>query len=591
MTGELIAKSRFRLKWAGAILMVGALLLMVQLLRWTIWPQPNPSRASTLLWIPQSLAEQQKGKVRGNILDTHGSLIVGTGSQWEVTLTPIWVESHQAGPLAEVLSPLVGIPVEALREVLLTNKEYAMIGLVNYEVGWQIRQMMLDARNRSDDDPPEVRALKALPWRAVTLTSKPVRVYPEKSLVAHALGFVNAELKAFYGVEYYYDKQLRGDVGLDLSRQGKPLSEMGWRFEQNASPDAPCDLVLTIDRAAQYVVEKELIKTVQEFNAEGGTILVLNPKTGAIIASASYPGYEPGRYGDYPDRLWEDPAISKQYEPGSIFKLITLAAGLNAGVITPYTTYVDTGCTVIGGRQICNLRGRSYGLVTMQDVLTHSLNVGTTYINTLLGPDDFYTYVERFGFGTRTGVDLAGELSGLVRKPGDANWYKADLGTNSYGQGIAVTPLQMVSAVGAIANKGELMRPHIVKGFISNGKMMEVTPSTVRQVIRADTAETLTRMMVEAIDAAVPAAQVPGFSVAAKSGTADIPGPNGYGQHGTWASFIGFLPASDPEFAILVKIDRPQGKVLGSEVAGPAFGNIAAQLVTMAGLTPDRPAR
>ncbi|MGC8826751.1 MAG: peptidoglycan D,D-transpeptidase FtsI family protein, partial [Anaerolineae bacterium] len=310
------------------------------------------------------------------------------------------------------------------------------------------------------------------------------------------------------------------------------------------------------------------------------------PRSGEILASASYPAYAPARYTEASPEVWADPAISRQYEPGSVFKVVTLAAGLNAGVITPQSTYVDSGCIELGGEPICNMNKTPYGLVDMQDVLVYSLNLGSTFVSTRLGPKDFYEYVRLFGFGERTDVDLAQEVAGDVHWYGTSKFHESDLGTNSFGQGIAVTPLQMLTAISAVANDGVLMHPHAVKGIIYQGRVVEIQPYAVRQVIQPAVARTLTDMLVKAVEQGVPQAAVPGYRVAGKSGTAQIPEGGGYAQDRVIASFVGYLPAENPQLAILVKIDEPKGETLGARVAGPVFSRVASQLVQIFGIPP-----
>lgn len=583
MGSELLQGSRRRLHWVGGLLWLMALILAMQLVRWTIWPQ-TAGAEQAFIWKPKERGADSYS-VRGNILDRDGHLLVGTDYYWQVSAAPNWIaNSREAAKLAAKLAPYLNMSEEKLTEALASKQPYQFLGTVDYQTGLYLKQLMTrsarEANGQSEDEP--------LAWDAIHLKPIPARIYPEGSLAAHVLGFVNAEPKAFYGVEKYYDQELRGQVPLDLIKLGVPVSELGSRFEQNASPDGMHDLILTIDRATQYVVEETLRDIIEQYRALEGTIMVMDPKTGEVLASASYPSYEPGRYASFAEEVWDDPAVSEQYEPGSIFKVITMAAGLNAGVIQPTTTYMDYGCIEIGGELICNMDQRSYGLVDMRDVLLYSLNVGSTFVSQKLGPEHFYAYLDRFGFGQRTGIDLAGEVPGQVRKPSDPKWHPSDLGTNSYGQGLAVTPIQMITAISAVANKGFLMKPHVVRGIMANGYAMWIEPQVVRQVIREEAAATLTEMLVEAVDKGAELAQVPGYSVAGKSGTAEIPDERGYKTQDTIAGYVGYLPASDPAFVILVKIVRPQGERMGSKVAAPAFSRIARHLVVMAGIPPDR---
>jgi cell division protein FtsI (penicillin-binding protein 3) len=264
-----------------------------------------------------------------------------------------------------------------------------------------------------------------------------------------------------------------------------------------------------------------------------------------------------------------------------------MAAGLDAGAIGPMGTIYDGGSIEIGGRVIYNWDRQAHETVDMTEVLAQSLNVGIAQVAVALGKDRFYTYVKRFGFGRLTEVDLSSEGPGTMKTPKDADWHESDLGTNSFGQGIAVTPLQIALAVGAVANDGLLLKPHIVSRIIDSEREVEVKPMVVRRTVSQETARTLTNMLVEALQRANSEAMVPGYKVAGKSGTAEIPVPGGYHPTLTLASFAGYLPADDPQVLVLVIIDRPTASRWGNTTAGPTFRRIAEQLVVLLNIPPD----
>jgi cell division protein FtsI/penicillin-binding protein 2 len=358
-------------------------------------------------------------------------------------------------------------------------------------------------------------------------------------------------------------------------------------FHQLALPQDGTHLVLTLDRNIQYLVEQELAKAVHDYQADSGTIIVMDPKTGAILAMASYPSYDPNRFYEVPMELYVNPAVSHQYEPGSVFKVLTMAAGLDAGVITPDSTFYDSGAIEVGGVIIHNPDRRAHGLVTMTDILAYSLNVGITYVSTSLGEERFYDYLKSFGCGEHTGIDLDGEVAGTVKEPGSKDWYKSELATNAFGQGVAVTPLQMITAVAAVANRGSLMKPYIVERIVYDQDVVVTQPTVVRRVISAQTAEQLTDMLVEAVERGTELAIVPGYDIAGKTGTAQIPVGNGYDPQLTIASFVGYAPADDPRFITLVKIDKPRLDPWGAEVAAPIFRAIAERLFVLLDIPPD----
>ncbi len=571
MGDEFDQRARQKLGVVSFLIRLGAVLLVAVLIFQSL-RVAFAGGADARRWKPNSMARVSAPDTRGNILDREGALLAGITYDWQVGVSPAAVASREVDRLAEILVayfPAWGI--EKLKATLGGDREYVLLGNLAYPAGVELKEKLEKEK---------------LLWNRVTMNPMPVRVYPEGALAAHLLGFVNAEGKAYYGVEKAYDRYLRGEDIPKLEPTDKHLADLGWRFVQNASPEPVCDIILTIDRAAQYVVERELVSAVQGAGAVGGTVLVMNPRTGEILASASYPAYSPAQYTQVAPEVWSDPAISRQYEPGSVFKVVTMAAGLNAGVITPQSTYVDTGCIELGGKPICNMDKIPRGLVDMQTVLVYSLNLGSTFVSTRLGPEAFYEYVRLFGFGERTEVDLAQEIAGDVHWYGTPKFHESDLGTNSFGQGIAVTPLQMLTAISAVANDGLLMRPHVARGIVYQGQVMELRPYAVRQVVQPAVARQLTEMLVEAVDQGAPQAQVPGYRVAGKSGTAQVPGPRGYEEGRYIASFVGYLPAENPQLAILVKIDEPKGETLGARIAGPVFSRVAGELVQILGIPP-----
>jgi cell division protein FtsI (penicillin-binding protein 3) len=281
-------------------------------------------------------------------------------------------------------------------------------------------------------------------------------------------------------------------------------------------------------------------------------------------------------------------SISAIYEPGSVLKPLTLAAAMESNVIRASDTYDDRGYIVVGGRRILNSDRRSHGVCTMGDILSKSLNVGAAHVAVQLGPTRYYEMMRRFGLGEITGIDLAYEAAGIMRVPGDSDWHMSDLGANSYGQGISLTPIQVVSAYTALANDGQLMQPHVVSSIRSGGASTVVDPIPLRQVISEDVADTITQMLVEAIEKGIKLAIVPGYRFAGKSGTAGIPDQEGYQAEDIIASFVGYGPVPNPRFVILVKFDRPREGYWGMEVAAPEFRKVAQFLLDYYGIPPSQ---
>jgi len=538
-----------------------------------------------------------------------GTLVVFQLFRWQV------VEHESLGSIARVhAATLIIDPVPMRGRIMDRNQHLLALDIFEYSL-WVTPEQATDSQNRSkfgelarltNKTPGQIeemftskrihvpvaqrldeqtrRNIVALNLVGTDWEITPKRMYPEGPLAAHVLGFVNASHIGYYGVEGFYDRQLVGELpALQPAVQEDPILALC-----NVRETKPGrELVLTIDRAIQYIAEKELFAAMKQYDAPSGNILIMDPITGAILAMASYPGYDPNHFSTTAAERLLNPIISDQYEPGSVFKVLTLAAGMDAGVVTPNTTYNDTGELEVGGRPIFNWDRGSHGITTMTDVLAYSLNVGAATVSTTMGKDRFYTYVRRFGFGKLTDVDLADEVPGTVKLPGDSDWHESDLGTNAFGQGIAVTPLQMLRATAVVANRGLLMKPHIVAQIIDDGQIVDVKPTVVRRAMSVETASQMTEMMINAVERETALASVPGYAIAGKTGTAEIPTVGGYKTEDTIASFIGFAPAHNPKFIALVKIDRPKQSPWGSKVAAPVFRNVAAQLFSYMGIAPD----
>lgn len=413
------------------------------------------------------------------------------------------------------------------------------------------------------------------------------RVYIEGGMGAHLLGFVNTNGAGFYGVEGYYDNLLRGQPGLQAGERTPFGGIIPLGASRYVPPVGGATLTLTIDRSIQYLIERELETAVTRYRARGGSVVVLNPKTGAVLGMASYPTYNPNDYSASDEKLFFDPNVSEQYEPGSVFKIMTMAAGLDAGVITPEATIYDGGRIEVGGCVIYNWDRQGNGVVDMTDVLAKSLNVGVAQVAINLGTERFYTYLKRFGFGQLTEIDLSSEGPGTLKTPKDASWHASDLGANSFGQGIAVTPIQIAAAVAAVANDGLLMKPYVIQRIVANERKIVIKPTIVRRTVSQETAATLTQMLVTALERANSEALLPSYRLAGKTGTAEIPVPGGYHPTLTLASFAGYLPADDPQVLVLVIIDRPTASRWGSQTAAPTFKRIAEQLVVLLAIPPD----
>ena len=508
---------------------------------------------------------------RGSIVDTNYQLLAGDVIHWDISVTPPFVVD--ADLVADELSERLGLSRDQVYAELVSNKPWVPLAKnVPQEIG---------------------EGLLALALPGVNCEPQPLRFYPQGDLFAHIVGIVNATGDGFYGIEGFYNSLLKGSRGQRVFWQDSGGRELPVPPIAENLPEDGASLVLTVDANIQLIVREELELALDLYGAESGTVIVMEPRTGAILASVSYPTYDPNEFADAEPELYADPAVSSMWEPGSIFKIITWAAGLDTGTISPGTTFYDQGALEVGGRVIQNWDRQGHGLVTMSDGLIQSLNTVAAFISTSTGKDRFYTYLRRFGFGSLTEVNLASEGPGMMKLPGDSNWFPSDLGTNAFGQGIAVTPIQMITAVAAVANDGMMMKPHIVRQFIvadesgQGHRVIQVEPMSSRLTISRETAETLKNMLVSVIEQGATQAQVPGYRVAGKTGTAQIPVPYGYDPSDTIASFVGFAPADDPRFIVLIKLDRPQASPWGSQTAAPTFRAIAERLFVYMQIPPD----
>jgi len=414
-----------------------------------------------------------------------------------------------------------------------------------------------------------VEAVREADLAGVFVDSQSFRFYPFSELAAHFLGFVGPssednELRGRYGVESYYDDELRGSSG---EIKGAKIVE----------PVDGSDIAFTIDRDIQAQAEDILSKTIEKTKATGGTVIVEEPFTGKILALANRPTFDPNNYAKSPISYFLNPAVQSIYEPGSVMKVMTMSGAIESGSVAANTTYTDTGSLVVGPDKITNAENAVYGKVTMTEVIEHSINTGAAFAMKAMGSDTFLSFLKKFGLNEKTGISLPGEVSTNL-KTLYKNAPELNFVTASFGQGIAVTPISLISAVSAIANDGVLMKPFI---------RVDEKPTVVRKVISKKTADTVTDMMASAVYKAK-IAQVPGYTVAGKTGTAQIPNfsTGGYTKEFIH-TFVGFAPASDPKFIILFKVDKPQVGALAGLTVVPAFRELAEFILSYYAIPPD----
>ncbi|MCR4306021.1 MAG: penicillin-binding protein 2 [Candidatus Daviesbacteria bacterium] len=563
-----------RIFWIKTAFLIFFFCLILRLFYWQV------VRAEFL----QSQAEKQHftdtriDAVRGNIFFSDGFILASSN--------PVFT--------------LYGLPKVLSREEKVKNSyllakvlstDTAEIDTLAKDLIDQLSQDLYWVQLRKNVSIEEKKQIEELDLQGFGFEERRSRFYPEGSSSAHLLGFLGSdskgESKGYFGVEGYFDGELKGIPGLIRNeKDALGLSILIGNFFTNKVKNGK-DLVLNVDRSVQFIVERELKKGIEKYGAKAGSVVVMDPKTGGILALASFPNYDPAQYFKYPREYYKNSIVADQYEPGSTFKVLVMAAAINEDVVKP-DTKCDTcaGPISLGGFTIRTWNNKYYPDTTLTDVIVHSDNTGMVFTAKKLGLDKFYAYIENFGFGEPTDIDLQDESSPDIRPKN--NFKEIDLATSSFGQGIAVTPIQMIRAVAAIANGGNLMEPHVVKEIRDERGVFEVKPKVVRQVLKESSAEMVKEMMVAAVEqgeARVFSSK--GFKIAGKTGTAQIPVAGHYDANKTIASFVGFAPADDPKFVMLVRYDEPSSSIFGSETAAPTFFAIAKQLFLYYNIAPS----
>jgi len=523
----------------------------------------------------EHFGQQEIRAPRGAILDRNGYPLATTVDAYDVYINrPDWKNLDAARKAAAVIAPLIGRqPDDLVNEVRQKSTGiFFAYGGLDIDKG----------RSLKDADAPGLRLVQ---------TTK--RFYPEGDLASTLLGFVGRDHVGLTGIEADFDRELGGTPGTIYFERDSIGNRIALGSEHVGQKPIPGgNIRLTIDRYIQRLVEGELDTQIAKTGALGGSIIVMDPKTGEILGMASRPGFQLSKLdlNDPNQALFRNRAVTDVYEPGSVFKLLTASAAIDLGLVTPESTYVDTGVAVVGSSSIHNWDYSVNGTTSVTQILQRSLNTGAVWMSGLLGPDKFYDYVKRFGIGTATGIGLGGEPDGLVRTNHDPGWSAVDLATNSFGQGIAATPLQVITAIAAIPNHGMLMRPYIVKEMDTPEGPRVFNPVQVRQVIKEDTANAVADMMNQVVEG-VPGhrARIAGYHVAGKTGTTTgATLADGTVHDGNVASFVGFAPFNDPKMITLIKLDFKQDK-LGGEVAAPVFADIAPSILAYLGARPNGP--
>ena len=576
-----------RLNLIGISLSFASILIILQMIR----IQNSTKHQELSQWANEeySYAIENYYPERGNIYDRWGRLLAGNEDVYEIGVMLQYV----ANPTT-IAQTLDGVNQLNYKDIFAAvSKTYDPEKSVYAVLTDFLPTGVIDTLSHIKQDfeltNPYGRKENLPSLRGVVWSSHLKRSYPENSLASNILGFYSFMDReggiGYYGVEEYYEDLLAG-TPMETFMPRNP-----YLLEELPTVPAGASLVLTIDREIQAMVEKKLDEAVEENEAESGTVIVLDPRNGEILAMASQPRVNLNQYWKYEDEFKDktpfNRAISETYEPGSVFKVLTMAAAFDNGTVDEKTIFNDPGRFEYGGSTVYNWNRRGYGKQSMQGCMQHSLNVCLAWVATEMGKEDFYNYMQVFGIDRRTNIDLGGEKTWPLSTPGDSDWYPIQLVTNSFGQGVAVTPIQLAAAISSVANGGELMKPHVLKAIIQDGKQYNTSPQVMSVPIKPETAKIMTSLLVESLKEESSLALVPGYSIAGKTGTAEIPVEGVYGIDLTNASFVGWGPADDPQFLVYVWIEKPGSSPWGSIVAAPVFSSITQDLVKYLDIPPE----
>ncbi|SJZ35464.1 stage V sporulation protein D [Selenihalanaerobacter shriftii] len=500
---------------------------------------------------------------RGFIYDRNGEELAISGSADTVVAVPSEIENPNQ--VAEKLSLILEMDREKIYK-RITKKAYAVY---------------LERKISKE----ETAKIKSLDLSGITFTEESKRFYPKDSLASHILGFAGIDSQGLNGIELSYDQILRGKPGRIMIEKDATGQQIPEGVEEYLDPKNGNNIYLTIDHVIQYIVERELKKSLQVNEAKGGTIIVMDPQSGEILALANRPTYNPNHFAQYSPGLWRNSAISDTYEPGSTFKIVTMSAGLEEGVVNPKDNFFDPGYIKVSGEVIRCWKSGGHGKQTFAEVVANSCNPGFVQVGQRVGKKDFYKYVKAFGFGQDTDIRLPGEANGLVYSYDDIG--PVELATMSFGHGISVTPIQLVTAISAVANGGKLLKPHLVEKIENEqGRIIkEFKPELIRQVISKETAQTVRKLLEGVVtDGSGKNAQVEGYRIGGKTGTAKH-----YGVQSYDSSFVGILPVGNPELVVLVVMKGVTSyPYYGSQVAAPMFHNIVKDVVRYLEIPPNK---
>lgn len=568
------------------IKIIFSLLGVVILSRMIYFQSSASSRAQQQQWDRMyNGSEVEIQPTRGLIYDRGGNPLATNITVYEVGVDLQQVQINQnAETISSVLSRILNVPYDDIYSQVTipfheTTARYRKVAdFVAQEKIDQLELTYSEYENLKGSRKNPAPTLKGLEWNPQL-----IRQYPEGPLASNIIGYVTEYGISTRGVEKQYEDLLSG-VPSKFFQSGIPNM-----INDDSTLPQGASLILTIDREIQMTVEDILDQAVQQTGSKSGVIIVADPETGEILAMATSPRLNLKNYWDV-NVDYMNRAIEVVYEPGSVFKVLTMAAALDSGVVTPETTFLDTGYIQVGGVSIYNWDGGAWGQQTMTGCMQHSLNVCFSWVAQQMGVSTFYNYLEAFNVGNRSGIDLDNEALYPLPIPGEG-----DLAANSFGQAVAMAPIQMVMAASALANDGQMMAPHVLSGIVDKGHQYNLPPRLVNRPISAETAHTITEMLTISLEEEASTALVPGYRVAGKTGTAEIPRDaddplrsfDAYRDDATNASFIGWGPSDDPKFLVYVWLEEPESSQWGSVVAAPVFSEVVSELVVLMDIPPD----
>jgi len=506
---------------------------------------------------------------RGKIYDRNMTPLVLNQNSYLLYIEPKKITDKLK--LVKFLSEKLEIPEASIEAKIDFDKDWiSLFSQINEEKKKEIENLKIDG---------------------IGFQTKMRRFYPEASLSAHLLGFVgkdsDGEDVGYFGIEGFYHQDLSGLPGLlDSERDlfGRPIF-IG--VQKKVNPENGRDLVLTIDKTIQEIAKKRLDDGIKKYKAKQGCIIVADPFSMAIMALVCLPDYDLDKYYEFTEDYFKNPVVSEVYEPGSIFKPLIMAAALEERKIKPTDIYNEDGPVKVGEYQIKTWNDKYEGKITMTRILEKSSNVGMVYIGEKLGQDKIYNYLEKYGLGRLTSIDIQGEISGFLKPK--SQWYPIDFSTVTFGQGIALTPIQMIRAFASLVNGGNLMKPYLVERIISQGKEIKIKPKIEKKIISKNTSEIIKKMLVSTVENAEAKWDRPkDIKIGGKTGTAQVPIQGHYDPSKTNASFIGFFPVDKPKFITMVMLKEPQTSPWGSETAAPIFFEIAKDLIVYYGIIPEQ---